>query len=206
MYYVLFRSSAAPGKSITNEEYYSSARSMTGFLSETRLVDAQNPEVSFLFAQFADEEAITAWRNNQMRLGMMHMARHDILREFKLTVGTNRVDGEGMGRPGRVVVVHQRPKREDVRAEEVWGEGIPDHVKEDVENEEFYVGEDVTMWMYILRDGADLAQFEKALARVDGDVVHRIYVAREYGKTNRDQAPKGLDEAEKAAIAAREAV
>lgn len=203
MYYVLFRSDAAPGKSTTNEQYYSTARSMSGFLSETRLVDAQNPEVSFLFAQFADEEAITAWRNNQMRLGMMHMARHDILREFRLTVGTDRVEDEGMGNPGRVVVVHQRPKREDVLAKDVWGEGLDDDIKDDVENEEFYVGEDVTMWVYMLRAGANSAEFEKALARVDGDAVHRVYVAREYGKTNREQAPKGLDEAEKAAIAAR---
>ena len=199
MYYILFRSTALPDQSAMSDEYYKIARNMTGFIDETRFVDVQNPDVSFMFARFADEEAVMRWRNGQMRLGMMHNARKDILSTFRLTVGT---DGAGREGRGRVVVVHRCPKREG-DADEKERNALERATGGFVESEEVYTGEKGLMRVHMLRDGVDVGELEGSLQRKEGDEVYRVHVAREYGKTDRREAPKGLEEAETAAIAAQ---
>jgi len=198
MHFVLFRGNlaASPAAADTSDRYYSIARNMPGFLTESSWRDPSRPNLQFLFATFADEDAVKTWRNDKLRLGMMHSARHEVFTDFRTTIGVDVPETEP------VVLVHKRPallEEEDVGVNVRSDEA---RLGKLTTGSELYTREGEVMWVWPLAKGVDVDDIVRSLERVEGDVLFRVHVLREYTKDDRGQAPQGLDKAEEEAVAA----
>jgi hypothetical protein len=205
MHYVLFRGhlAATPSSTQTSDKYYNIARSMTGFLTESSWRDPTNSAVQFLFATFADEEAVKAWRDNTLRLGMMHSARTEVLKDFRIAIGSD--EGEGT-----VVLVYRRPAlpattEHGVTVGDVAVRKDEERVEKLTSCWEVYTreegGKSEVLFVWMLERGVDVEDVVESIERVEGDQLEKVHVLREYSKSDRRHAPAGLDRAEEEAVA-----
>jgi heme-degrading monooxygenase HmoA len=192
MHYILFRGhlSATPSSTSTWQKYYNTASNMPGFLSHSTWHEPSNPNIHVLFATFADENAVKEWRNNTLRLSMMHSARHEVFRDFSITIGIDEP------REGHVVLIYRRPAgKENVRKDE-------ERVEKLTTGPERFEGEGEVMWVWPLMEDVDVEEIVEGLERVGHDELVRMYVLRSYSKEERAEAPRGLDRAEEEAVQA----
>lgn len=197
MYHVLFIGCVPADRRVLSGQYYSTLQpilhSLEGFIEEASFGHPSRPDVRLLLARFADEAALTRWRNHPQHLEIMQHARNNIFQWYRIIVGTDASQSP-MTRAGsgRVVIIYQRPAAEETRVEHMQ---LPFKdactASSLAEDPEMFVTESLFLWVFRLNNRVGVNEFEAALERVRGDAVHSVHVVREYTQSDRSEAPVG---------------
>lgn len=194
MYHVLFVGSRPAESNALSGQYYKTLQpilpSLEGFIEETSFGDPSRPDVRLLLARFADEAAIERWRNHPQHLKIMQHARTKIFQWYRITIGKDTLSPLTTEATTRVVIIYQRPCAQETHSKHTQLPlKIPAATLNLAEDPEMFVADSQTLWIFRMKNGVSMVDFESNIERVDGDSVHLVQVVREYTQSNRVEAP-----------------
>ncbi|KAL8778938.1 MAG: hypothetical protein Q9213_007173 [Squamulea squamosa] len=222
MFFIVFESTTPGSKTAIAGEYYVQMQELLkaqpGFISETPFASPVHPDQQVLIAKWTDEKGVHIWRKQHDHLRIQYKARHGIFDAYRLRVGPDLASlneddqqedeqGEDVTRhKGRFIVLYEGPVTTSTASVtdiiDSTGESGTGAAAELVDAS-VYQGEESILWISSWPTRRAAAVFEKAIRRTEGDTVSTFRVKRDYGSTDRSEAPVGAD-ADQAATVAEE--
>lgn len=222
MMFVNFELTVPEDRTAITSQYYAAMQALvkkqSGFISEVPFMSPVYKGQQLLLVRFVDEDSVRSWRLQMDHLRIQKKARETIFDAYRLRVGpellekdcNNEEDEITTGHPGPYMVVYQYPKNGGIEPPATGKlSDIIDPKKISVENvlkglvdNAIYHGAENVLWLTAWSSKTAATKFKDSIRGVNGQVVHVIKVARDYGKFDRKEAPKGADEAQDACIAA----
>lgn len=230
MYLILFQLSAPASKGAIIAKYYTQLATLLpvqpGFISTTSLTSPHDPTQHLEYAKWKDESGVHVWRTQHDHLQIQKKAREGLFSDYRLRTGYEVGLGDGgigakvdeeedadatLGRVTKheeaYALVYERPaeKESSTPSEDVMtlvdpGKSLQEGVKQGLVDSTVFQSEHLIVWLSGWRTKAAVVGFLGSVVGVDGDAVHLVRVKRDYGISDRSEAPAGADEAQDASV------
>ena len=220
MFFIVFESTTPISKEAIAGEYYLQMQTLLqtqpGFISEVPFASPIHPDQTVLVAKWTDETGVHIWRKQHDHLRIQYKARQGIFETYRLRVGPDssssseggeQEEGEAQNQTkhkGRFVVLYEGPtstSTANVTDLLDTAKGSVDDVAAELVDASVYQGEKSMLWISSWPTKEAAAGFENAICRTEGDAVHVFSVKRDYGGTDRSEAPAGADADQAASVA-----
>jgi heme-degrading monooxygenase HmoA len=192
MHYSLFEAVIEPGKGRVAEAYYMSllpkVKGIDGFIKDIFLGSVHNAELAINIAEWKDADAVWRWRNDANHLRAQGKGP-GIYQSWRIRIGRTVEDAED-GDAKQWVVLYYRDSFDGKPADDVTSLLQADvaSIKEDLLGSAVYQGSRI-MWISSWPSREAAQKLVEALPRVGNDTLIVLAVDRDYGKTERQQAP-----------------
>ncbi|KAK4621901.1 hypothetical protein CLAFUR4_07525 [Fulvia fulva] len=176
-----------------------------GFIPETGFISPHNEEKHLTYAKCEGEAAAQRWRMNSEHLRIQHKARHGVFEDFRLRCGSDFTDQELLTpteQSGQYMVVYEELMSDATKEggleasaiERLSISGATD-IFNDASEITAYQGEKSIVWLmpFQSKEAAVKCMASQAFGKLQHtpDAVRLMRIMRDYGKSNRKEAPAG---------------